>query len=186
MCATRSGPGTGFEFEFGFEGIRQALTLELQNERDILEGARSLFAASRSVEHGEWDTFVRGVLAGSDDLLLDGIFYLEPIPGSRSDDGRTASPSEDTPRSPIVRPSDHQTLYAIRYADPRTSGDTQSDLCMDSCPEGRKAAEQARDTGFLTATGRTCSSSISSGRVRRLRLRARLPERLTGPDHQQS
>ncbi|MFH1143696.1 MAG: ATP-binding protein [Candidatus Eisenbacteria bacterium] len=74
-------------FENFVDQVSESLTLTLRNHVRILESARGLFAASRSVEPQEWDIFVRGILADREQGDLEWIGYMSregdfpPTPG---------------------------------------------------------------------------------------------------------
>ncbi len=140
-------------FDLKFETIRQNLALDLQYQRNLLESARSLFAASRSVESDEWAIFVRGVTAGSNDVLLEEVCYVEPVGRQRLSEFLSTVGAEGQPNFNITPPGEREDYFLARFLDPRDQNSPWAGFDFGSCPNSRAAADRARDTGFITATG---------------------------------
>jgi PAS domain S-box-containing protein len=141
-----------FEEEAG--RITSALTERMLIYQDVLHGAVGLYAASQSVERGEWRAYLESVGIGKRFPGIEGVGFAACVPRERLEGFVRATREDGVPDFAVRPDGTNQPLIIVKYLVPEAphrallgaehSGDAQC----------RGAAEAARDSGEAVITGR--------------------------------
>jgi len=135
------------------ERIRGALSERMQIYEDVLHGAAGLFAASSSVERGEWRAYLQSVSVEERFPGIDSVGFLDFVPRAELPAFlRTAR--ADRPNGFDVRDSGTTNdLLVVKYIYPEARHRRMLGRDMWGDPEQRSVTERACDSGLAAMSG---------------------------------
>lgn len=139
-------------FAFVCDQITQLIHRRLEAVELILRGGAAVFAASETVDRGEWKAYVDTLQALNEFPGLRGVGFAERLPINRIDHHRAAVRADGFPDYEIHPGDEARTVFApVTYIEPFAAGNRQSlgyDLL--SAPETSSAMDKACDTDNAT------------------------------------
>ena len=142
----KSEAGKQFEKEVG--RITAALSERMRIYEDVLHGAAGLFAASVSVERGEWRAYLRSVDIEKRFPGIDGVGFVDYVPRAGLEKFIEITHKDKTPSFAVRESSATNDLLVIKYIEPEKRHRAMLGLDMWGDPEQRAVAARARDTGL--------------------------------------
>ncbi len=140
-------------FDEEAERIEGALTERMRIYEDVLHGAAGLFAASISVERGEWRAYLRSVSIEERFPGIDGVGFVAYVPRAELQTFLEITRKDKTPRFAVKESGATNDLLVIKYIEPETRHRAMLGWDMWGDPEQRAVAERARDTDRAAMSG---------------------------------
>jgi PAS domain S-box-containing protein len=140
-------------FEQEARRIAGSLAERMQIYEDVLHGAVGLFAASYSVERGEWRNYLNSVSIERRFPGIDGVGFIAYVPRSRLDEFVRTTRADKTPDFQVSEPGKAKDLLIVKYIEPEGIHRAMLGTDVGVEAERRKVAERA------CATGRAALSS---------------------------
>lgn len=140
-------------FDEEARSVTAALVERMQVYEDVLHGALGLFAASYSVERGEWRAYLSSVSIESRFPGIDGIGYVARVPRAQTEDFLRMVRRDKTPDFELKNPGTNSDLLVVQYIEPESRHKVSLGLDLGADPSRRSVAERARDTGKATLSG---------------------------------
>ena len=143
--------------EFQRMSTRTASEIEARFRKSIygLNGARGLYAASRTVERAEFRAYVESRDLAAEFPGVRGFGFIQQVLRADVDRFAKAERQGGVPGFTVRQLDDtsHATLYILKYMEPLASNAEPLGLDIGSEPLRRAAAQQAADTGLPTISG---------------------------------
>ncbi|WP_374247045.1 CHASE domain-containing protein [Zoogloea sp.] len=161
----------GRENAFNLETSEIALKIEerFKAYRQVLRGARALFAASREVTRAEWKEYVSGLRLQADFGGIQGVGFAVPVPAAQLASHEQRIRAEGFPDYRVSPPGKRDFYTAIVYLEPFDWRNQRAfGYDMYSEPVRREAMERARALGVPALSGRVrlvqeTSSDVQAG-----------------------
>lgn len=134
-------------FNFEVNQVQDAIVHRLQLYEDVLHGVQGLFAASQSVDSGEWHKYVNALTL---DSHYPGIMALGFV--ANEPDQAAAAFKPATPVAPVG--ADKEDAWLVQYLEPVDYYDLAPGYDIGAVTTLRAAAEYARDTGLASLSGK--------------------------------
>lgn len=147
----KSEAGKQFEKEAG--RITSALAERMRIYEDVLHGAAGLFAASLSVERGEWRAYLRSVSIEERFPGIDGVGFMAYVPRAGLSNFLEITRADKPPHFAVRESSATNDLLVVKYIEPQRRHRAMLGLDMWGDLEQRAVAERARDTGLTAMSG---------------------------------
>src|SRR5262249_2274920 len=132
-------------FERDAEHARLVIRERLNLYEYALHGARSLYAASHSVERDEWQAFVSGLSLGERYPGMKGLVYVAAVPEAHLAEYEKAARADGAPDFKAQAIPGHEQGYIVHFVEP--SGQERDllglDLAADAALKG--TLEDSRD-----------------------------------------
>jgi len=98
--------------------IAAALTERMQIYEDVLHGAAGLFAASYTVERGEWRNYLESVSIERRFPGIDGVGFIAMVQRATLDEFLRVTRADKTPEFTIKELGDTNDLLVVKYIEP--------------------------------------------------------------------
>ncbi len=154
------------EFQRRVQHLSGEIVVRFRRPVDGLNGARGLFAASKSVERAEFRAYVE-----SRDLVQDfpgvrGFGFIQRVMRRDVDAFVAAERADEAPEFALRQLADknHDDLYVIKFIEPAANNAGAQGLDIGSEANRRAAAQRAIDSGEPTSMSE--KSGVSPGRNR--------------------
>lgn len=133
--------------------IVSGLTERMQIYQDVLHGAVGLFAASYSVERGEWRAYMRSVSVESRFPGIDAVGYIDRVPRDGLDDFLQKTRADSCPGFTLHEPGTNGDLLVVKYIEPeeRLTAARGVNIALD--PERAAVAARACDANAAAMSG---------------------------------
>jgi PAS domain S-box-containing protein len=140
-------------FERDAEHARLVIRERLNLYEYALHGARSLYAASHSVERDEWQAFVSGLSLGERYPGMKGLAYVVAVPEAHLAEYEKAARADGAPDFKAQATPGHEQGYIVHFVEP--SGQDRDLLGLDLAadPTLRTTLEESRDEGRPQLSG---------------------------------
>lgn len=150
-------------FEEGVGQINGALTERMQIYQDVLHGAVGLYAASVTVDRGEWRAYMQSVSIEQRFPGIDAVGFAERVPRDGLDEFLRATRADRTPDFALRNSASSNDLFIVKYIEPegRYRATLGWNLAVE--PEQRIAAERAGRTGSAALSGAVVLRDDSRG-----------------------
>jgi len=143
--------GKQFEKEAG--SITAALSERMRIYEDVLHGAAGLFAASLSVERGEWRAYLRSVSIEARFPGIDGVGFMAYVPRAGLSNFLAITRRDKPAHFAVQESSATNDLLVVKYIEPQKRHREMLGRDMWGDREQRAVAERARDTGLAAMSG---------------------------------
>ena len=134
-------------FDVEASRITSALWERMQIYQDVLHGAVGLFAASYSVERGEWKTYVESAAIEKRFPGVNGVGFVAYVPRNQLTNFVALTKQDGAPLFRVQDNGSTNDLFVIKYLEPEGKQRAQLGMDLAAQPEERAAAEKARDRG---------------------------------------
>jgi PAS domain S-box-containing protein len=126
------------------------LTLRLHDCQRVLSGARSLFAASESVEHNEWERYTAVLDLPREFTGLRGLGFVRRV--ARDDLGAFEAEQRalGTPSFAAHSSGTEPECWIVQFMEPAAANPRSLGLDISTDPVAREALIRARETGRVT------------------------------------
>jgi PAS domain S-box-containing protein len=141
-----------FEEEAG--RITTGLTERMLIYQDVLHGAVGLYAASASVERGEWRAYLDSIGIEKRFPGVDGVGFAAHVPRAQLDEFLRLTRADKSPNFQFKQPGASPDFFITKYLEPELRHRGSIGMDMGADPQRRAGAEQARDTGSDAITGK--------------------------------
>lgn len=140
-----------------------ALSERMQVYEDVLHGAAGLYAASYTVERGEWRAYLESVSIEKRFPGIDGVGFVAWVAREKLDEFLKVTRADKTPGFALKEPGEGDDLLIVKFFEPeeRHRAMLGRDLGVNS--ESRAVAERARDTGLAALSGAIAMQEESGG-----------------------
>jgi two-component system sensor histidine kinase/response regulator len=142
-------------FEEEANRVSTALTERMLIYQDVLHGAVGLFAASYSVERGEWRSYLESVGIEKRFPGVDGVGFAANVPHDKLEEFLRIARADKTPEFAVRQAGTNDPLIIIKYLEPRARHASRLGVDAGADPIHRAGAEAARDSGGAVITGKT-------------------------------
>ncbi|HEX9048474.1 MAG TPA: CHASE domain-containing protein, partial [Verrucomicrobiae bacterium] len=142
------------QFEEEANRIQTALSERMIVYQNVLHGGLGLFAASVSVERGEWKAYVDTVSVNERFPGIDGLGFIAEVPREKLQDFLSATRADQAPDFQLKNPGTNQDLFIVKYFEPQAAHAAMIGEDIGADPSLRAMAEKARDSGQLVVSGR--------------------------------
>ena len=145
LADSRAAAEARSRFEADAEHARLVLRERLNLYEDALHGARSLYAASHSVERDEWRAFVTGLSLDERYPGMKGLAFVASVPESALGTYEKAARADGAPEFKAQAIPGHARGYIVHFVEP--SGQDRDLLGLDLAadPALRQTLEESRD-----------------------------------------
>ncbi len=140
-------------FEFRVIQMHEAIRARMLDCAQLLRGGTGLFAASSSVNRGEWRAYVASLRLENGCPGMQGLGYVERVPDSHRQAHTARVRAEGYPGYTMWPEGDRAEYAPVVYMEPtneRNLGSLGLDMAFD--PTSLRVLERARDTGSVTLT----------------------------------
>ncbi|MBC8008937.1 MAG: CHASE domain-containing protein, partial [Burkholderiales bacterium] len=141
-----------------FERLTDRLAADVNRRINLpvygLKGARGVYAASITVDRGEFSSYVRSRNLPTEFPGVLGFGFIERVPRSGLDAYIAAARTDGAPAFTVRTSGDDPELYVIKYIYPLAGNEAAQGLDVGAEPVRRAAIEHAVRTGEPTLSGR--------------------------------
>ncbi len=142
------------QFDDEASRITASLTERMLMYQDILHGAQGLFAASVSVERGEWRAYVESASIEKRFPGIEGLGFVASVPRENLNDFLKTTRADNSPAFTIKKAGTEDDLLILKFIEPEQTHRSLLGLDLASVPEIRSIAERARDSGLAVISGK--------------------------------
>ena len=132
-------------FERDAEHARLVIRERLNLYEYVLHGARSLYAASHSVERDEWRAFVSGLSLGERYPGMKGLAFVAAVPEAGLAEYEKAARADGAPDFKAQANPAHSQGYIVHFVEPSDQDRDLLGLDLATAPALRRTLEQSRD-----------------------------------------
>ena len=143
--------------------VAAALSERMQVYEDVLHGAAGLYAASTSVERGEWRAYLESVSIEKRFPGIDGVGFIAWVPRDELERFVQTTRADKTPGFEVKHSGSGEDLLVVKYIEPEARHGALLGRDVGTDPEQRAVAERARDTGLAALSGRVLLREDSRG-----------------------
>ncbi|MBL9120084.1 MAG: PAS domain S-box protein [Phycisphaerae bacterium] len=146
-----------------FERLAERATLEVASRTDsfvhTIGSARGLFAASKSVERGEFRAYAQAQRVGLSATECAPLGFVERVPRPQLDAFVAAQRADDAPDFAVTADAGRESLLLVKFFESFTSQANPTGLDLTSDPAFLTASEVAARTGATSLSAPTTSLS---------------------------
>ncbi len=168
-------------FELLVERASNAIGKRMFECELVLRGAQGLFAASKSVERGEWRAYVGGLAFEEHLPGTLGFGFAAYVPRASLESFLTVTRNDEATNFVLHPAGERPDYFVIKYFEPAAKNPAALGFDLGTEPVLRAAAEQARDNAQPTLTSRT---TLVGDDRQRAGFRLLLPVYRNGVPHQ--
>ena len=168
-------------FDMLVERATNAISARMFECELVLRGAQGLFAASKSVERGEWRAYVGGLDFEKHLPGTLGFGFAAYVPHAKLDSFLTVTRNDEATNFVLHPAGERPDYFVIKYLEPVARNPAALGFDLGTEPVLRAAANQARDSAQPTLTGRT---TLVGDDRQRAGFRLLLPVYRNGVPHQ--
>ncbi|MBI3829586.1 MAG: CHASE domain-containing protein [Planctomycetes bacterium] len=140
------------QFETIVQQMQASITECMENNVRAMEGARGLYAASKSVERGEWKAYIKAVNMDKNLPALQSLAFIAYVRKAELNDFIKTTRNDDAPDFTLHPAGDRDEYRIVTFLEPFEKNRAVYGFDVGTKPVSCEAMDRARDSGEAALT----------------------------------